>query len=110
MIIFEKPSIKIPITCGFDDDFTIDLSLNVADSNFQSGSQSADGNYGFEMNLFETSSFLTKRDEIYFSVGEKIYFQIEPLLENVATNLRYQITSCGLTQGKFQNFNPLKQI
>ena len=96
-----KPTLELPITCAFDQEFTVDTSVNVAQKDFETDGEGSTGVYGFEMNLFESDAFRTKRTEMVFRVGEEIYFQIDSLATNPASNLRYQVTSCGLSQGKW---------
>ena len=103
-IISKQSNIMIPITCNFDGDFILDQSLTVTNHNFKANAGSATSNYEFELNVFETSSFESRRPNVGFNIGEEIFFQISSVAEISAPNMRYQVTSCGLKQGNFQYF------
>ena len=103
-IISEQSNIMIPITCNFDGDFILDQSITLTDQNFKANAGSATSNYKFELNVFETSSFESRRSNVGFNIGEEIFFQISSVAKKSAPNMRYQVTSCGLKQGNFQYF------
>ena len=97
--IHTQPDIQLPIVCRCPKEMKSGSSLTINHHHNATGNETetANSTQEFVIDLYESRSFKTLRDNKRFIVGQEIFFQLRSIAE-LPSNLFYFVHDCALKQ------------